>query len=643
MKTTRLLFAAAALTVLAACTDEQTAEERVPVRLAYTTLDATETRAAQNLNEGAFTTGEAVKVRISNTGEADWTDYTFTTAAEGALSPSGFAPYYPAGSQNIDIVAYYPTTAGETFTVKADQTLDADYKASDLMFASVTNQAKQAAPVNLLFDHKMAKLCLNITAGEGVGSITSVSILQVKPTVSFNPATGEVGAASGDAITIAVSNRGAAVIPAQTITGGLLSIVTDKGTATYSVNNGKAFEAGHYYTMNITVNLRAVGATTDITGWISEGTLTVNPVQTETKLLYDPAGIEIRQTELVMRVGAQENLIWNFIPIYASRKDIEWYIGGKWTKYLSPDDPALVAWVSPEGLVTAKKADKTTIQAFVTTIISSQIAPDTIYQYSSEECKVTVVDNFNSYAVDLGLPSGLKWASCNIGASKPEGFGNFYAWGETKTKRAFYWGNYPYCGTPRPESGDTIHWESDNNPEPNLALFKYNTKDEWHFTEGEGPDEITTLEAEDDVATVQWGDGWRMPTKDDWEELLDETTHELVIEDNDIKKFRGLRLTGPNGNSIFLPAAGSYSGSQHINYYDSGNDPQVEYWSSTLDEEYPYAACAFYLDLIFEGYSVSGHRDFEGIYYFVRNQGRPVRAVYVEDASAPSQDARRRK
>lgn len=106
---------------------------------------------------------------------------------------------------------------------------------------------------------------------------------------------------------------------------------------------------------------------------------------------------------------------------------------------------------------------------------------------------MTVVEDFepDDYAVDLGLTSGLKWASCNIGASKPEGFGNFYAWGETKTKRAFYWGNYPYCGNPRPEQ-DTIHWEDGGNG-PNLVLFKYNTKDEWHLTEGEddpGPDEI---------------------------------------------------------------------------------------------------------------------------------------------------------
>ena len=303
--TKKLLFAAAALMTLAACTEDDITIERVPVRLAYTNVDAVATRAAQNLNQGEFATGEAIKVRISNTGAGEWTDYTFTTAADGAMSAPNPAPYYPAGTQNIDIAAYYPATAGTSFTVATDQMPDASYKASDLMFASVTNQAKQAEAVNLTFEHKLTKLCVNITAGEGVSSITSVSVLQVKPTVSFNQATGEVGEASGDATSIAVSNQGAAVIPAQTITGGLLSIETDKGTATYSVPAGKAFEAGHYYTMNITVNLRAVGANTDITGWISEGTLNVNPVQTETVTLFEPSGIELRQTELVMRVGTQ--------------------------------------------------------------------------------------------------------------------------------------------------------------------------------------------------------------------------------------------------------------------------------------------------------------------------------------------------
>lgn len=266
---------------------ENPAESNVPVSLSYSTVAAIETKAAQNLNEGTFASGESVKVRISNTGADSWTDYTFTTAAAGAMTAPDPAPYYPAGSQNIDIVAYYPATAGTSFSVATDQTADASYKASDLMFASITNQAKQSEAVNLAFSHKMAKLNVNITAGQGVSSITSVSILNVKPTVSFNQATGAVGEATGSATTIAISNKGAAVIPAQTIDGELLSIVTDKGMATYSVSN-KAFGAGQLYTLNITVNTLAVGTTTAITGWTSEGTVTVNPVTKQ----KTPPGLE---------------------------------------------------------------------------------------------------------------------------------------------------------------------------------------------------------------------------------------------------------------------------------------------------------------------------------------------------------------
>ena len=280
MKTKKLLFAAAALTVLTACSSDDSSvennEQRVPVTLTYSNVDAAETRAAQNLNEGTFASGENVTVRISNTGLNTWTDYTFTTGSAGAMTAPNPAPYYPAGEQNIDIVAYYPATTGTSFTVATDQTSDADYKASDLMFASKTNQAKQAEAVNLAFSHKMAKLNVNITAGSGVTSITSVSILNVKPTVTFDQATGTVGSAYGDATTITMSNNGAAVIPAQTIDGGLLSIETDQGTATYSVKN-KAFDAGKFYTLNITVNLRAVGTTTAITEWFSDGTVTLTP------------------------------------------------------------------------------------------------------------------------------------------------------------------------------------------------------------------------------------------------------------------------------------------------------------------------------------------------------------------------------
>ena len=351
---TRLFFLTVAAIILAACTQMDPSVSNVPIALTYSTVTATETKAAQNLNEGTFASGESITVRISNTGDNSWTDYTFTTADAGAMNPAGTVPYYPAGDQNIDIVAYYPSTAGSSFSVAADQTTDASYKASDLMFASVTNQARQAEAVTLAFSHKMAKLNVNITAGSGVTSITSVSILNVKPTVSFDQATGAVGSASGEATTIAMSNEGAALIPAQTIDGGLLSVVTDKGTATYSVAD-KAFEAGKLYTLNITVNLRAVGTTTAITGWTSEGTVTV--VAERSSIAgheYVEMGDGLKWA--VYNVGASEPwedgdyFQWGvtvpyYLAGYSQESPCSHWIAGKtgydWASYPFNDDPTM--------------------------------------------------------------------------------------------------------------------------------------------------------------------------------------------------------------------------------------------------------------------------------------------------------------
>ena len=127
MHTKRTLIALAAL-LAAACTQkENPVENRVPVALAYATVRAAETRAAQNLNETAFDSGETIKVRISSAGANQWADYSFTTGANGAMDAPDPAPYYPAGAQNIDIVAYYPATAGTTFTVAADQSICAAF------------------------------------------------------------------------------------------------------------------------------------------------------------------------------------------------------------------------------------------------------------------------------------------------------------------------------------------------------------------------------------------------------------------------------------------------------------------------------------------------------------------------------------
>ena len=147
--------------------------------------------------------------------------------------------------------------------------------------------------------------------------------------------------------------------------------------------------------------------------------------------------------------------------------------------------------------------------------------------------------------VDLGLPSGTKWATCNVGATKPEGYGDYFAWGETSTKA-----------------------KSDYT----RKKYKYDNK--------YIGDDISGTSY--DAARQKWGSSWRMPTYKEWQELCKNCTHK----EETINGIKGKRLTGKNGNSIFFPKAGEiYEGS----LWDVGT--LFWYWSSTLDEEV-YAYCS---------------------------------------------------
>ena len=193
-------------------------------------------------------------------------------------------------------------------------------------------------------------------------------------------------------------------------------------------------------------------------------------------------------------------------------------------------------------------------------------------------------ENGHEY-VDLGLPSGTKWATCNIGATKPEEYGNYYAWGETEPKTTYNWSTYKWCNG----SSDT--------------QTKYCTSSSYGTV-----DNKTTLEPEDDAAHVNWGGAWRMPTDAEWTELRENCTWTWTIKNG----VNGYEVKSEaNGNSIFLPAAG-------YRFYDdlyyagiSGN-----YWSSSLNTDYPYDA--WYVGF----YSGRVNRFDDGRYY-----GRSVRPV----------------
>ncbi len=153
--------------------------------------------------------------------------------------------------------------------------------------------------------------------------------------------------------------------------------------------------------------------------------------------------------------------------------------------------------------------------------------------------------------VNLGL--SVKWATCNVGATTAEGYGDYYAWGETDTKRTYDFDTYKWC------KGD---WN---------AITKYCTDSEYGTV-----DNKKTLSTTDDVAHVKWGGNWRMPTRAELDELRTKCEWTWTTKNG----VRGYRVTGPNGNTIFLPAAGYRLRS--VELYGAGETGC--YWSSSLYE-----------------------------------------------------------
>ena len=151
--------------------------------------------------------------------------------------------------------------------------------------------------------------------------------------------------------------------------------------------------------------------------------------------------------------------------------------------------------------------------------------------------------------VDLGL--SVKWATCNVGASSPEEYGDYYAWGETETKDTYDWSTYKWCKGSRE------------------TLTKYCNDSEFGTV-----DDKMVLESSDDVAQVKWGGKWRMPTKEEIEELRENCTWTETTQGGK----NGYRVTSQvNGNSIFLPAAGYRDGSSFNDMDSCGS-----YWSTSL-------------------------------------------------------------
>ena len=206
----------------------------------------------------------------------------------------------------------------------------------------------------------------------------------------------------------------------------------------------------------------------------------------------------------------------------------------------------------------------------------------------------TLVASFTAYGggdghayVDLGLPSGTLWATCNVGATTPEGYGDYFAWGETQPKDYYDWSTYKYC------NGDPVQLTKYCS----FSFYGYNG-----FT-----DDLTVLQPSDDAATANWGSDWRMPTVAEWEELYHNTDVTWTTQNG---VYGGLFLAS-NGQSLFLPAAG-YRWRDEL--YDVGK--YGDYRSSLL-----------YLDIPYYAWYFGVRSDRYGMYYYYRHVGQSVRAV----------------
>ena len=162
-----------------------------------------------------------------------------------------------------------------------------------------------------------------------------------------------------------------------------------------------------------------------------------------------------------------------------------------------------------------------------------------MFAFSLNSCDGNTKGELNGHEyVDLGLPSGLLWASCNVGAVNPEDYGSYFAWGETSPKNTYIKDNYTYSSLP------------------------------------------SVLPPNDDAATTNWGNDWHTPTADDFTELIDECTWTWMS--------NGYKVVGPNGNNIFLPAAGWH----HKSLSSIGT--QGQYWTSSSHS--PSGPIRFWLD-----------------------------------------------
>ena len=264
--------------------------------------------------------------------------------------------------------------------------------------------------------------------------------------------------------------------------------------------------------------------------------------------------------------------------------------------YSSSDEN--VATVDADGKVTAVADGEATITANVAADVNGNWNAD------SKSYTVTVSSRPAIEAVDLGL--SVKWANMNVGAWSESDYGDYFAWGETE----------PYYS-----SQDPLTWKTDKGKGYSWDSYKFGSPGS--FTKYNSSDGKTELDPEDDAAHVNWGDGWRMPTYTELNQLLStyNNTTDYSWEWTTVSGHEGWKITskksGTLGNSIFLPAAGGYLGGTTITRYGNWSSSSLlgYYWTKSVEGNSYYSNFLYF------------HSGLTTVNYYNRYQGLSVRPV----------------
>lgn len=387
---------------------------------------------------------------------------------------------------------------------------------------------------------------VTITATDAKGHTATCSLTVIKPVTS-----------------VTFSNTSLTVPVGATITIPMIVEPYDASTQSLNWSSSKTSVA----TISNGVLSTLAAGTATITAKTTDGTNLQSSCTVKVINATTPTGLTVSKpsgASTTIAPGGYLLLSANISPSTASSLSVLWSSSNE-----------RIATVDKNGRVTATtnlpaltKGNKATITARVA---------GTSLKYS-----IAVYVDDSSLYVDLGLPSGTLWATMNVGASAPEEYGNYYAWGETKAYGEVDKSNtvnYNYCKSYIKKTNDwpTYKWcHGDEN-----TLTKYNT-DSYYGT----VDDKRTLDLEDDAAYVNWCDKWRMPTKEEIEELFNycmpayngmDTKHFSFSSKNGIY---GLYFRSKKDSSkyIFLPAAGCYIDDDLYNLYNK----ECNYWTSTL-------------------------------------------------------------